>query len=118
MLFQADPDFIAGLDDKTLVKLLKRLVLSESRLAGIPLRGAAVPLQITIADGGEDGRVEWSGGQSSTAYLPSRFTAFQSKAQNLTESRVRDEILKAAKAQPPELSPVIHEVLARNGAYV
>ncbi|MCX5497636.1 hypothetical protein OSH11_23260 [Kaistia dalseonensis] len=118
MLFEADPDFIAGLDDKTLVRLLKRLVLSESRLAGIPLRGAAVPLQITIADGGEDGRVEWNGGQSSTAYLPSRFTAFQSKAQNLTESRVRDEVLKVAKAQPPELSSVIRDVLARKGAYV
>ncbi|MEH7847795.1 hypothetical protein [Rhizobium laguerreae] len=118
MLFEADPDFIAVLEDKALVKLLKRLVLSESRLAGIPLRGAAVPLQITIADGGEDGRVEWSGGQSSTAYLPSRFTAFQSKAQNLTESRVRDEVLKVAKGKPPELSPVIREVLSRRAAYV
>lgn len=118
MLFDADPDFIAQLDDKSLVKLLKRLALAESRLAGIPLRGAAVPLQITIADGGEDGRVEWTGGQSSTAYLPSRFTAFQAKAQNLTESRVRNEILKPPKKGPPKLSPIIFEVLSRKGAYV
>jgi hypothetical protein len=118
MLFEADPDFIAGLNDKALVKLLKRLVLSEARLAGIPLRGATVPLQITIADGGEDGRVDWDGGQASTAYLPSRFTAFQSKAQNLTESRVRIEVLKTGKAKPPQLSPVIREVLSRKAAYV
>lgn len=118
MLFDADPDFIAGLDDKSLVKLLKRLVLAESRLAGIPLRAAAVPLQITIPDGGEDGRVEWIGGLPSTAYLPSRFTALQSKAQNLTESRVRNEVLKPSKKGPPKLSPVILEVLSCKGAYV
>jgi hypothetical protein len=118
MLFDADPDFIAQLDDKSLVKLLKRLVLAESRLAGIPLRGAAVPLQITIPDSGEDGRVEWTGGQPSTAYLPNRFTALQSKAQNLAESRVRNEVLKTSKEGPPKLSPVILEVLSRKGAYV
>jgi len=118
MLFDADPDFIAQLDDKSLVKLLKKLVLAESQLAGIPLRGAAVPLQITIPDGGEDGRVKWSGGQPSTAYLPSRFTALQSKAQNFTESRARNEVLKTSKKGPPKLSPVILEVLSEKGAYV
>ena len=89
MLFDADPDYIASLDSTFLVKLLKRLVLAESRLIGIPLRGASVPLQITIADGGEDGRVEWRGGQDSTAYLPARFSAFQSKAQNFSESQAK-----------------------------
>lgn len=118
MLFDADPDFIERLDDKSLVNLLKRLVLAESRLAGIALRGAAVPLQITIPDGGEDGRVEWTGGQPSTAYLPSRFTALQSKAQSLTESRVRNEVLKTSKKGAPKLSPVILDVLSRKGAYI
>ena len=62
MLFDADPDQIAALDSTSLVKLLRRLVLSESRQLGIRLRGASVPLQITIADDGEEGRVEWDGG--------------------------------------------------------
>jgi hypothetical protein len=52
MLFDTDPDYIAALDSTSLVKLLKRLALAESRLMGISLRGASVPLQITIADGG------------------------------------------------------------------
>jgi hypothetical protein len=53
MIFDADPDHIASLDSTSLVKLLKRLALAESRHIGIPLRGVSIPLQITIADGGE-----------------------------------------------------------------
>src|SRR5215216_752842 len=97
MLFEADPDHIATLDSVTLVKLMKRLMLAESRLTGIPLRGAAVPLQVTVADGGEDGRIEWTGGSPATAYFPHRFTLFQSKAQDLTASKVKGEVLKKQK---------------------
>jgi hypothetical protein len=118
MLFDADPDYIASLDSTLLVKLLKRLVLAESRLMGIPLRGASVPLQITIADGGEDGRVEWSGGQNSTAYLPARFSAFQSKAQNLSESQVKSEVLKRSRKGPPKLNSAVADVLSKKGAYI
>jgi hypothetical protein len=69
---------------------------SASRLAQIPLRSSHTALQITISDGGEDGRVEWAGGVESTPYLPSRYSIFQSKAQNLTEAAIRKEILKKA----------------------
>lgn len=118
MLFDADPDYIASLDSTSLVKLLKRLVLAESRLVGIPLHGASVPLQITIADGGEDGRVAWSGGQDSTAYLPARFSVFQAKAQNLSESQVKAEVLKQPRKGPPKLNPAIADVLSQKGAYI
>ncbi|HEV2513148.1 hypothetical protein [Bosea sp. (in: a-proteobacteria)] len=119
MLFDADPDYIATLDSVTLVKLMKRLMLSESRLAGAPLRGAHAPLQITVADGGEDGRVEWTDGQPSTDYFPARFTIFQSKAQNLTDIRVKDEVLKrTSKGMPARLSTAISEVISRRGGYV
>lgn len=118
MLFDADADYISSLDSTSLVKLLKRLVLAESRLMGIPLRGASVPLQITIADGGEDGRVEWSSGQKSTDYLPARFSVFQSKAQNLSESKVRAEVLKHPKKGPPKLNQAVADVLTKKGAYI
>lgn len=118
MLFDADPDQITALDSTSLVKLLRRLVLSESRQLGIPLRGASVPLQITIADDGEDGRVEWDGGASSTPYFPARYTAFQAKAQNLSEGQVRGEVLKKQKNDLPRLNPTIAEVLSSGGAYV
>jgi hypothetical protein len=61
MIFEVSPDQISRLDGIALVQLMKRLLLAECRLAEIPLRAASVPLQITIADGGEDGRVEWTG---------------------------------------------------------
>jgi hypothetical protein len=118
MLFEADPDHIATLDSVTLIQLMKRLMLAESRLAGIPLRGAAAPLQVTVADGGEDGRVEWTGGSPATAYFPHRFTLFQAKAQDLTDGTVKAEVLKKQKKGPSRLSPAIVEVLSRGGAYV
>ena len=117
MLFEAEPDQIATLDSVALVKLMKRLLLAESRLSGIALHSGAVPLQITVPDGGEDGRVEWADGVATTAYFPDRFTVFQSKAQNLTESMVRAEVLKNDKGVL-SLSPAISDVLERKGAYV
>ena len=117
MIFEAKPDQIEQLDSLGLVQLMRRLILAECRLVNIPLRSAIVPLQITVSDGGEDGRVEWTGGVDETEYFPARFSAFQSKAQNLTESSVATEIL-GKKKTAPKLSDVIAEVLSRNGAYI
>src|ERR1700730_7551912 len=100
MIFEVDADQISRLDSVALVQLMKRLLLAECQLVDIPLRGAAVPLQITVPDGGEDGRVEWTGGADSTNYLPSRFSVFQSKARNLTERSIKAEVIaKSHKAK-------------------
>ncbi|PKN63133.1 MAG: hypothetical protein CVU57_20940 [Deltaproteobacteria bacterium HGW-Deltaproteobacteria-15] len=118
MIFEADPNQITGLDSLQLVQLMKRLLLTECRLVGIPLRSATVPLQITVADEGEDGRVEWTSGAGSTDYFPERFCIFQSKAQNLTRQKVAAEILKKTRKGPAKLNAAVAEVLSRNGAYV
>lgn len=118
MLFEAEPEHVAALDSLSLVRLMKRLMLAECRLAGIPLRSASAPLQITVADGGEDGRIEWTGGSPSTAYFPSRFTILQSKAQDLAPSEIKAETHKKTKGRPPALSDALTEVLTRGGAYV
>ncbi|MGN6304194.1 MAG: hypothetical protein ACTHNH_05220 [Mesorhizobium sp.] len=118
MAFEADPDFIKTLDSVKLVKLMKRLLLAECRLTGIPLRAASVPLQVTVADGGEDGRVKWAGGSASTAYFPHRFTLFQSKAQDLSDSKLRNEILKKRKGGAFTLSEGISTVLDEGGSYI
>jgi hypothetical protein len=136
MIFEADPQQIETLDSKELVRLMHLLLLAECRLAQIPLRSAHAALQITIADGGEDGRVEWTGGAESTPYFPSRYSIFQSKAQSLTDGSVRSEILKKlaqtkksrtpkdkpkakAKSRTPavKLSEAISQVLKNRGAY-
>lgn len=119
MIFDAEPDYIATLDSSQLVKLMKHLLLAEARLTGIPLRGTSVPLQITVPDGGEDGSISWTGGADSTPYIPARFTILQSKAQDLTESRVKKEVLaKPRKGKPPALNDAVAEVLANSGAYI
>lgn len=118
MIFESDPSQISRLDSLQLVQLMKRLLFAECRLVGIPLRAATVPLQITVADGGEDGRVEWTGGVDKTDYFPTRFCVFQSKAQNLTESKIRNEILKNQRAGPAKLNAAVSDVLSKKGAYV
>ncbi|MDR9779598.1 hypothetical protein [Rhizobium redzepovicii] len=118
MVFEVSPDFIKTLDSVMLVRLMKRLMLAECRLTDIPLRAASVPLQVTVPDGGEDGRVEWTGGVDSTAYFPHRLTLFQSKAQDLTEGRIRGEILKKAKGGKTTTNDAVLQVLSGGGAYV
>ena len=97
MLFDANPDTIAALDSIALVKLLRRLALAESRLVGIPLRGVSVPLQITIADGGEDGRVEWTGGQNSDGLPSIPLLHFPSQGTKLVREPAEKRSIKTPK---------------------
>ncbi|GLH80076.1 hypothetical protein SSBR45G_49850 [Bradyrhizobium sp. SSBR45G] len=99
MIFEAEPEQIEALDSKQLVQLMKLLIFAECRVAQIPLRATHVPMQITISDGGEDGRVEWSEGAASTPFFARRFCVFQAKAQNLTDASIRNEVLKKAAAK-------------------
>ncbi|MBI1651388.1 ATP-binding protein [Hyphomicrobium sulfonivorans] len=80
MIFDVSPQRIEGLDANGLVEVLRRLLHAEAQLAGIQLRSVSVPLQITVADGGEDARIYWTGGHEQTNYLPSRYCIFQAKA--------------------------------------
>ena len=75
-------------------------------------------MQITVSDGGEDGRVQWQGGVEQTNFFPSRFCVFQSKARNVTDTTVENELLEKGKGPGRRLNPAILEVLERNGAYV
>lgn len=120
MIFEVTPDQISQLVATRLVELMKRLLLAECGLAKIPLRASSVPLQITVPDGGEDGRVEWTGGANSTNYFPRRFCVFQSKAQALTKARVISEILKTKKRgqQKLVLNDAVLETISKKGAYV
>jgi hypothetical protein len=117
MIFEVDAQQISQLNSVALVQLMKRLLLAECQLVDIPLRAAPVSLQITVPNGGEDGRVEWSGGIDTTNYLPSRFNIFQSKAQNLTEGTIKSEILTKAKSKP-KLNDAVSEALSRHGSSV
>lgn len=118
MLFEVKPEKIQILDSLMLVKLMKRLMHAECKQTGIPLSSAKVPLQITVPDGGEDGRVHWVGGSSQTDFFPDRFCIFQSKAQKLTASDVKNEIYKSEGNPESGLNAAILDVLQHQGAYI
>lgn len=79
-MFEVSPDDIKGFDGQKLVELLRRLLYAEAEAAGVPLYNVAAPLQITIADGGEDASVAWTGGAPHTDYFAHRDVVFQCKA--------------------------------------
>lgn len=121
MIFEVRPAQIERLDSKELVELLKKLLHAEAQCSGINLSGVSVPLQITVADGGEDGRIEWEGGLESTDYLPSRFCIFQAKATKLSKAGWKKEVWRKGtqgKGQIRELNDAVRNVLEQGGAYI
>ena len=78
--FEVTGKHVAVLPERTLPQLLRRLLIAEAQARGLPAAGIHVAASIHTADGGEDGRIEWTGGPERTPFLPSRLCQFQSKA--------------------------------------
>lgn len=106
---------IKMLRDVQLTDVLKSLLYLEVNNFGIPSLSVDVPLSITISDGGEDGRVKWSGGPESTDWIPKRFTLFQCKATDMNEAICHHEVLNRTRTQ---LKPRVEEVFDSGGCYV
>lgn len=113
--FEIEEKDLARLSADDFTKLMKRLITAEVHKAGIPKSAVEGTLQINISDGGEDIRVQWTGGPDQTDYIPARFTVFQCKAENLSDAKVRNEPQTDDKTA---LKPAVAEVLANQGAYV
>ncbi len=113
-LFEIDTDSIGLLDDIQLTRLLKRLLHLEARSSGIAQRAVEVALNITVADGGEDGRIEWTSGPEDTDYLPGRLVQFQVEATNMGPKACADELVDTQG----HLKLMIDEVLGAGGAYI
>jgi hypothetical protein len=126
MIFNVDSSQITKLKGKgngiELVKLLKKLLHAEAQKFEIGLQGVSVPLQITVADGGEDARIEWKGNCEKTEYVPSRFCIFQSKATNVGKEGWKKEVWTKASqkkdAPTRELNAALKKVIAENGSYI
>lgn len=121
-MFTVKAEEIDRLEGKELVELLRALVHAEARSANIPLSGVDVPLQVTIADGGEDGSVTWKKGRKSTSFLPCRDVIFQCKATDHGDPHWKKEVW-TKKSQPKtvakkELNPAITGAIARGAAYI
>lgn len=124
MIFDVDSSQIEKLDSKQLVELLKKLLHAEAQHSGISLRGVSVPLQITVADGGEDARIIWEDGLEQTNYLPSRFCIFQSKATKagrMGKAGWKKEVWtkpSQKKGAVRELNDAIKIAINENGSYI
>ena len=120
MIFETNDNQIERLDQSQLVDLLRRLIQAELNKNSIPLRSGTAPAQITIADGGDDARVSWSGGPNETDWLPSRFTIFQSKKGTTSPAGLRAETQTKSTqgSDSPELNEALQEAISQSGAYV
>ena len=121
-MFTVQPDEIKDFTGDQLVALLRRLLYAEARKAGVPLRGVEVPLQITVADGGQDGSILWDGGKASTDYFPGRDIIFQCKAKDNGDAQWKREVW-TKPTQPPRiakkvLNDAVQGVLDRGGTYI
>ncbi len=99
---QARVEHIAALDAGQLQYLLNKLLHLEALYHGIPLSGVhgTDPARITVADGGRDGKIEWSLGPDRTDFFKGRATAFQCKADAMPKKKCYSEMLMADRASP------------------
>jgi len=117
--FQVRSEHVKRLNDEQLTQLLKDLLHAEAFKFGIVQRSVEVSLNIRVGDGGEDGRISWSGNPEQTDYLPSRLTMFQNKATEMTAGEYAKEIqTKARQGQPSVLKKKVEEVLDEGGSYI
>lgn len=120
MIFNVNSDQVERLDEHQVVDLLRRLISAELNKNTIPLRSGTAPAQITIADGGDDARVSWSGGPNETDWLPSRFTIFQSKKGTTSPAGLKAETQTKSTqgTNAPILNEALEEAISQSGAYV
>ncbi|MEZ5586355.1 MAG: hypothetical protein R3E46_04725 [Sedimenticolaceae bacterium] len=112
-MYQAQAEDISTLNALQLTRLLKLLLHQEARRSGIDQNTVDVALNINVADGGEDGRIEWQKGPVSTDYLPHRFVLFQNKASNMLPSDCANEVINKGK-----IKPQVDEALRKGAAYI
>ncbi|MEM5585783.1 hypothetical protein WNZ15_25215 [Roseibium sp. AS2] len=121
-MFTVHPDEIKDFTGDELVELLRRLLYAEAHKAGVPLRGVHVPLQITVADGGQDASIIWTGGEASTDYFPGRDIVFQCKAKDKGNGHWEREVwtkpTQKKSVRVKVLNGAVRDVLARGGSYI
>lgn len=112
-------DHINHLTDIDLSKLLHTLIHLEAKKFNLEEWDASVPFNITTADAGSDGRVNWNGNPAKTNWFPKKFVIFQNKATDLPPGECYEEILEKEKpSQPRQLKSQIKKLVEQNGCYI
>jgi hypothetical protein len=129
---EIDVKHISNLSDIQLSKLLHTLIRLEAEKNNLQDWDGNVPFNITTADAGSDGRIQWNGTPAQTHWLKNKFTIFQNKATDLFPENCIEEILVKEKnlskskikgkkvvkvKQPRKLKAQIEKVVKANGCY-
>ena len=112
--FEVDGQQIAVLNAHQLAKLLRRLLLAEARTHGLPVYGVHVAGNIYTPDGGEDGRIEWTGGPERTPVLPSRLCQFQLKSGPVSPSVAAQDVTTTGGG----VKEMVENALSAGGHYI
>ena len=112
--FEVTHEHIERLTAEIFPQLLRRLLSAEAQANRLPEHGIHVAVSITTADGGEDGRIQWTGGPPHTTFLQSRFTQFQVKAGKVSPSAAAHEVV----GRNGVVKPMVRSALAADGYYV
>lgn len=84
---------IERLNDIQLSQLLHKLLYSEALKLGLENYDIIVPLKINVADGGEDGRIEWTENKGNNWFKKSP-SLFQNKATIMGPQKCYNEIIE------------------------
>lgn len=111
---------INNLSDIQLSQLLHKLIGLEAVKYKFEDWDRSVPFNITTADAGSDGRIQWNGNPSSSKWIKNCFTIFQNKATNLFPGDCGEEILQTpVKGETTrKLKAQIEKLVSSNGCYV
>ena len=112
--FEVAGEHITALNERWFPHLLRRLLSAEALAHDLPAAGIHVAGNVTAPDGGEDGRIEWTGGPDRTAFLPSRLVQFQLKAGKISPAATGREIL----TREGEVKDMVRSALEAGGHYV
>ena len=112
--FEVIGEHINVLKERMFPHLLRRLLSAEALANDLPADGIHVAGNVTASDGGEDGRIEWTGGPDRTAFLPSRLVQFQLKAGKIPPAAAGRDVL----TREGEVKDMVRSVLEAGGHYV
>ena len=113
-IFKVTPDDVSALSPMDLTNLLNHLLHLEASAFGIPPTSISVGANINAPDGGEDGRIQWSGAPNRTDCIPSKLVQFQVKATDMNPSECAKELVDSNG----NLKPMINDALNNGATYI
>ena len=112
--FEVTGEHIKPLAERTFPLLLRRLLSAEAHAHDLPQHGIHVASNVTAADGGEDGSIQWTDGPDHTDFLPARFSQFQLKTGRIGPATAGRDVL----TRDGTVKARVRAAIAADGCYI